>query len=207
MLKRWGIVLLLAAPVHAQFFEFLADWSNAAPSDTRAFTAEITATLKARSPWGEIATTESGTYWRSRDGADRYDDSHGVSMYRDRRTATKARIDRTLELVEIERRAAGATPAAPWSVLPFNARPSGEREVEGIRLTVLKGSDHGVDYEVWVSDGLGVALYAKYTTDTTVFEQRVHNLRFVEPPTGTVELRVPEGFHKFETCWPEGSCQ
>jgi hypothetical protein len=208
-----GSLLLLAGSAslaHAQFFDFLADWSDTGPSDTRALAADITATLKAKSPWGEITTVETGKYWRNSKGQDRFDDSYGLSEVRDRRgPVIHARIDRQLRLVDIEEKAAPREPtsfrADPWSILPFNfgkvdPKKGGEKTVEGLKATVRTGEDHGVTYEVWTSDELGLILFAQYKTDHTVFEQRVHNIRFAEPDPEIVNLSVPSGFRTHITC-------
>jgi hypothetical protein len=200
-----GHLLLLAGTAslaHAQFFDFLADWSDSAPSDARALTADITATLKAKTPWGEITTVESGKYWRNSKGQDRFDDAYGLSRLRDwRGPVIQARIDRELRLVEIEEkmpaRAGISYQVDPWKILPFPFNKGGEQSVEGLRATVRTGQDHGVSYEVWTSDELGLVLYARYKTDTTVFEQRVHNIRFAEPDAS---FAMPAGFHTHITC-------
>jgi hypothetical protein len=208
-----GFLLLLAATAslaQAQFFDFLADWSETSPSDTRALVADITATLKARSPWGEITTVESGKYWRNGKGQDRFDNAYGLSEIRDRRgPVIHARVDRELRLVEVEEkiapRVASSVPAEPWRILPFNygridPRKAGQKTVEGLNVTVRTGQDHGVSYEVWTADDLGLVLFAQYKTDHTVFEQRVHNIRFAEPDPEIVSFTVPSGFRTHTTC-------
>jgi hypothetical protein len=202
-----GYLLLLAgaSSAHAQFFDFLADWSDTGPSDTRALVADITATLKARSPWGEITSVETGKYWRNSKGQDRFDDTYGLSEMRDRRgPVIHARIDRQLRLIDIEEKAAPREPTGfhvtPWSILPFSFRKGGERTVEGLKATVRTGEDHGVSYEVWTSDELGLVLFAQYKTDHTIFEQRVHNIRFAEPDPQIVDFSVPSGFRTHITC-------
>src|SRR5580698_11040615 len=105
-MRHIGYLLFLAGTAslaHAQFFAFQADWSCTDFPDARALVADITATLKARTPWGEITTVESGKYWRTSKGQDRFDDSYGLSTLRDRRgPLIHARIDRELRLAEIE---------------------------------------------------------------------------------------------------------
>ncbi len=203
-----GYLLLLAGaslPAHAQFFDFLADWSDTGPSDTRALAADITATLKARTPWGEITTVESGKYWRNSKGQDRFDDAYGLSNMRDRRgPVIQVRIDRQLHLIDIEEKAAPREPTSfrrnPWSILPFTFGKGGQKTVEGLKATVRSGEDHGVSYEVWTSDELGLVLFAQYKTDHTVFEQHVHNIQFAEPDPGIFSLSVPSGFRTHITC-------
>jgi len=200
-----------ASLAHAQFFDFLADWSDAAPSDARPLAADITATLKAHSPWGEITSVESGKYWRNSKGQDRFDDAYGLSEIRDRRgPVLHVRIDRQLRLIDIEERIPPRVPTSlriePWSILPFNfgkvdPKKAGEKTVEGLRATVRTGEDHGVSYEVWTSDQLGLVLFAQYKTDHTVFEQRVHNIRFSEPNPEQVDFGVPSGYRTHITCW------
>ena len=51
-----------------------------------------------------------------------------------------------------------------------------------------------------ISTGL-VPLFAQYKTDRTVFEQRVHNIRFAEPGPEIVNFTVPSGFGTHITCW------
>lgn len=202
-------VLASTAPLaHAQFFDFLADWSDTPPADTRPLAADITATLKARSPWGEITSVESGKYWRNSKGQDRFDDAYGLSQIRDRRgPVIHVRIDRQLQLIDIEERTPPRVPTSlridPWNILPFNYNPDkgGQKTVEGLKATVRTGQDHGVSYEVWTSDQLGLVLFAQYKTDHTVFEQRVHNIRFAEPDPGQVDFGVPSGFQTHITCW------
>jgi hypothetical protein len=201
-------VLLLggtASLANAQFFDFLADWSESGPSDNRALVADITATLKAKTPWGEIASVESGKYWRNSKGQDRFDNAYGLSEMRDRRgPVIHARIDRELHLVDIEQKVAPQEPATfridPWNVLPFSFRKGGEKIVEGLKAKVRTGEDHGVSYEVWTSDQLGVILFAQYKTDHTVFEQSVHNIRFMEPDPAIVNFNVPSSFSTHITC-------
>jgi hypothetical protein len=208
-----GYVLLLtgtASLAHAQFFDFLADWSDTPPSDLRALLADITATLKAKTPWGEITTNESGKYWRNSKGQDRFDDAYGLSIIRDRRgPVIHARIDRQLRLIEIEEKAPPRETSSlridPWNILPFNfgkidPRKAGGKIVEGLKATVRTGQDHGVSYEVWTSDDLGLVLFAQYKTDHTVFEQRVHNIRFTEPDPEIVTVSVPRGFRTHIKC-------
>lgn len=194
-----------ASLAHAQFFDFLADWSETAPSDDRALVADITATLKAHTPWGEITSVESGKYWRNSKGQDRFDDAYGLSEMRDRRgPVIHARIDRQLRLVDIEQKVAPREPASfrvdPWDILPFTFRKGGEKIVEGLKATVRTGEDHGVSYEVWTSDQLGLVLLAQYKTDHTVFEQRIHNIRFTEPDPEIVRFSVPSGFSTHIMC-------
>ena len=208
-----GYILLLAilsSAAHAQFLDFLADWTDIGPPDSRALVADISATLKAQSPWGEITTVESGKYWRNSKGQDRFDDSYGVSTLRDRRgPAVEARVDRALRLIDIEEITApletGRVPRDPWNILPFafgkpNATKGGDRTVEGLKATVRTGADHGVTYEVWISDQLGLVLFARYKTDHSVFEQRLRNIRFVEPDPEIVNLSVPGGFRTRIMC-------
>ncbi len=199
-----------ALPARAQFFDFLADWSDTEPSDTRALAADITATLKAHSPWGDITTVESGKYWRNSKGQDRFDNAYGVSTTRDRRgPVIEARIDRSLRRVDIEEiaplRDTVSLRRDPWSILPFHParvdpNKSGGKTVEGLNVTVRTGEDHGVSYEVWSSDQLGLVLFARYKTEHTVFEQRVHNIRFTEPAPEIVALSVPAGFETHIMC-------
>jgi hypothetical protein len=211
--RLFGYLLLLAGAVslaQAQFFDFLADWSDTAPSDARGLAAEITATLKARTPWGEITTVESGKYWRNSQGQDRFDNAYGLSTLRDRRgPVIRARIDRQLRLIEIEEKVAPRGPsnvrADPWSILPFNygkidPKKSRQKSVEGLPATVRTGEDHGVSYEVWTSDDLGLVLFAQYKTDHTQFEQRVHNIRFAETDPEIVTVSIPTGFRTHITC-------
>jgi hypothetical protein len=208
-----GYLLLFAGTAsltHAQFFEFLADWSDTEPSDHRPLVADITATLKARTPWGEIITVESGKYWRNSKGQDRFDDSYGLSNMRDRRgPVIHVRIDRQLRLIDIEEKTAPREPTSlrtdPWSILPFNygktdPKKAGAKTVEGLKAAVRTGQDHGVSYEVWTSDELGLVLFAQYKTDRTVFEQRVHNIRLAEPDPEIVNVSVPSGFRTHITC-------
>lgn len=211
LLRFLGYLLLLSGATslaQAQFFDFLADWSEAAPSDARALTADITATLKARTPWGEITTTESGKYWRNSKGQDRFDDAYGLSKLRDRRGPVfQARIDRPLRLVDIEEKIPPSVPtsfrADPWNVLPlnFSVGKGAGKTVEGLKATVRTGEDHGVSYEVWTAEPLGLVLFAQYKTDHTVFEQRIHNIRFEEPDPQTVNFSVPAGFRTHITCY------
>jgi hypothetical protein len=210
-----GHFLLLsvsAFPVQAQFFEFLADWSDASPLDNRPLIADVTATLRAHSPWGDINSVESGKYWRNSLGQDRFDDAYGLSAIRDRRSPPiRVRIDRQLGLVDIEEKASSAsrTPADPWSILPFNygeigKTPKGqEKIVEGLIVTVRTGEDHGVSYEVWISKQLGIVVFVRYKTESTTFEQRIHHIRFAEPDPQIVSFEVPTGFRTHITCWSE----
>lgn len=215
--------ILLAIPAHAQFYDFLANWSYAPPSDTRAFEATVTSTLKARTPWGEMTTVETGKYWRSSDGRDRYDNAYGSSTFRDRRgPILQVRIDHQLRLLEIEENVAAlrtrelrlSSPPPPpksrnplvddpWDAvsfaLAFAPRNAGQKTVEGLKVAVRKGSDHEVNYEVWASDELGILLFAQYKTDRTVFEQRIHDIRFVEPDSKLLEL--PRYYRTHITCW------
>jgi hypothetical protein len=201
--------VLLAATAsiaHAQFFDFLADWSATPPADGRAFTADITATLKAKTPWGEISTVEQGKYWRNSKGQDRFDDSYGLSRLRDRRgPVIQARVDRELRLVEIEEKTAPRggmqEQPDPWNILPVAFTKGGQRNIEGLKATVRTGSDHGVSYEVWTSDKLGLVLYARYKTDTTVFEQKIHNIHFAELDAAAISFAIPSEFHTHITCW------
>ncbi len=208
-----GYLLLLAGTTslaRAQFFDFQADWSDTAPSDTRALVGDITATLKARTPWGEITTVESGKYWRNSKGQDRFDDAYGLSTIRDRRgPVIRARIDRQLRLVEIEEKVAPRVPSTfrvePWTILPFNfgkidPKKAAGKTLEGLKATVRTGEDHGVSFEAWTSDELGLALFVQYRTDQTVFEQRGHHIRFTEPAPEMVNLSIPSGFRTHITC-------
>ncbi len=202
------LLLGSASLANAQFFDFLADWSDTPPSDTRPLAADITATLNAHSPWGEITSVESGKYWRNSKGQDRFDDSYGLSEIRDRRgPVIHVKIDRQLRLIDIEEKTPPRLPTSlridPWNILPFNYNPAkgGQKTVEGLKATVRTGEDHGVSYEVWTSDQLGLVLFAQYKTDHTVFEQRVHNIRFVEPDREQVDFGVPNGFQTRITCW------
>jgi hypothetical protein len=203
-----GYLLLLGgtAPLaYAQFFDFLADWSDTEPSDNRALVADITATLKARTPWGEITSVELGKYWRNSKGQDRFDNAYGLSEMRDRRgPVIHARIDRALRLVDIEQKVAPREATTfrvdPWNILPFTFHKGGQKTVDGLNATVRTGEDHGVSFEVWTSDQLGLILFAQYKTDHTVFEQRIHNIRFTEPDPEIVNFSVPAGFRTHITC-------
>jgi hypothetical protein len=209
-----GALLAAAAPARAQFFDFLADWSDVetmhgafVPSDKRPLLADVTSTLKAATPWGEISTVENGKYWRNSQGQDRFDDAYGLSEMRDRRgPVIRARIDRELRLVEIEEKIAprafsGSRPD-PWSILPFSFKKGPVKMVDGLTVTVRTGYDHGVTYEVWTSDELGLVVFARYKTDHTVFEQHVQNIRFEEPSAALFDFSVPAGFRTRITCSP-----
>jgi hypothetical protein len=75
-------LLAMAGPACAQFVLF--------PSDVgvrnRPIIADVTVTVTSETPWGPYAQTQSGKYWRSRDGKTRRDDGFGNSHIADFRS-------------------------------------------------------------------------------------------------------------------------
>lgn len=72
-------VLAMTVPACAQFVLF--------PGDTgvrnKPIVADVTVTVTSQTPWGPYTQTQSGKYWRNRDGRTRRDDAFGNSYIAD----------------------------------------------------------------------------------------------------------------------------
>jgi len=69
----------MTVPAGAQFILFRDDYDVR----NKPVIADITVTLTAETPWGPYTQTQSGKYWRSRDGKTRRDDAFGNSHIED----------------------------------------------------------------------------------------------------------------------------
>jgi len=74
----WSL-LAIAGTASAQFVIFTED----AGMRNKPIIADVTVTITAETPWGPYTQTQSGKYWRSRDGKTRRDDAFGNSYIAD----------------------------------------------------------------------------------------------------------------------------
>lgn len=74
------ILLAVSAPAWGQFYFFEAEsFQSIEQPPKKPIIADVTSTLTAPTPWGPFTQTETGKYWRSRNGKLRQDDSYGLS--------------------------------------------------------------------------------------------------------------------------------
>ena len=174
--------------------------------------AEVTATLTAETPWGPFTQSETGKYWRSRDGKIRQDTAFGVSRVVDLGgyPRTNAQIDYELRRIAVwigERYR--KTPSTEVTGRDFsmgndgrNAKKTGEAVLDGFKVTIRKGELRRVDqskahpadlsYEIWTSEELKLVLLFKLKSESAELVQRYHNIRREEPDPSVFQL--PSGF-------------
>ncbi len=75
-------LLAMAGPACAQFVLFTRDVGVR----NKPIIADVTVTVTSETPWGPYTQTQSGKYWRSRDGKTRRDDGFGNSYIADLRS-------------------------------------------------------------------------------------------------------------------------
>jgi hypothetical protein len=78
ILVLWSL-LAIAGPACAQFVLFPGNVGVR----NRPIIADVTVTVTSQTPWGPYTQTQSGKYWRSRDGETRRDDAFGNSYIAD----------------------------------------------------------------------------------------------------------------------------
>jgi hypothetical protein len=188
-----------------------------APPPGKAVIADITATLTAQTPWGPFTHTETGKYWRSRDGKVRQDTEHGLSTVADLGSVnlrSNAYIDYDLRLIlaaqerpdlrfpRIRSRPTADTTGNDFPLVLQGAtkpKKSGNDILDGFKVTIRKGNVEmgkgqptGQTYEIWTSEELKIILLFKLKSGTAEFVQRYHNIRLEEPDPSVFEL--PPGF-------------
>ena len=72
-------LLAMVGPACAQFVLFTGDVGVR----NRPIIADVTVTVTSETPWGPYTQTQSGKYWRSREGETRRDDGFGHSYIAD----------------------------------------------------------------------------------------------------------------------------
>lgn len=220
MMQRILVALCLklatGSLVHAQLFFF--------ENPGKPLTADITATMTARTPWGVVTQVETGKYWRGKKDLIRQDNAHGNSIVASlRNPRSTAQIDHELKLITAWREPVSANFATtgrfgqdPTIGGPFLAKPkwgnpylkvTGQQVVEGFKVTIRKGlGQAGLFVETWWSDELRLMVLAKYITDTVEFEQRFHNIQRTEPDTSVFEFPLGFKIHSWEQGIPAAPC-
>ncbi len=201
------LFLAASAAAHAQGLYFVegSNWSNIAKPPKKAVIADITATLTAQTPWGPFTTTETGKYWRSRDGKVRQDSEYGLSTMADLSTIPRSitYIDHDLHRIAllVDRvpfgRASFPSEDSTGADFTFSGPPSkpkksGQDVLEEFKVTIRKGLWNGWPYEIWTADELKMILLLKVTSNSGEFVQRYHDIRLEEPNPSLFEL--PPGY-------------
>jgi hypothetical protein len=199
--------LAATASACAQLLYFVEgnSYSSIAPPPKKAVIADVTATLTAQTPWGPFTYTETGKYWRSRDGKVRQDTEHGLSTVADlssSSTRSLAYIDYDLQriwaqMTRIPDIRAGqpredATGKDFRSLSSAKPKKSGQDLLDGFNVTIRKGLWGGKPYEVWTADDLKMILLLKVSSEAGEFVQRYRNIRQEEPDPSIFEL--PPGY-------------
>lgn len=211
MRLRFSSILLIflttAMSAWGQLYFFEGDIGRAALPPGKPLIADITATLTAQTPWGPFTQSETGKYWRSREGKIRQDTAFGVSRLVDLGSypRTEAFIDYELRRMAVS---IGRTDLHPPSedvtgrdfTLDNNrtrAKKSGEAVLEGFKVTIRKGElrnegNSSLQYEIWTAEDLKVILLFKLKSAYAELVQRYHNIRREEPDPSVFQL--PPGF-------------
>src|SRR5512143_3100397 len=114
ILALWG-VLALAGAACAQFVLFPRDVGVR----NKPIIADVTVTVTSETPWGPYIQTQSGKYWRSRDGETRRDDGFGNSYIED--LHSRIEMDHEAKIAyEID-----LMPSSPGDSPPWNSVMSG----------------------------------------------------------------------------------
>lgn len=187
-----------------------------------AIVADVRVTVTSQTPWGAYSQTESGKYWRSRDGKMRRDDSFRNSVIVDLRARTMAMIDHDLKIARVHQvvdaRLPKATlrPVPPGRIyddpaglnplllsMPPKLKKIGDKQIDGWRVTGRRwegdskdnqwGRDaEGWTYEVWTANDLKLAVLFKYNTSLTETVQRFENIQMREPDPEL--FKIPKGY-------------
>lgn len=217
MLGLWG-VLAMAVPAGAQFVLFPGD----AGVRHKPIVADVIVTTTAETPWGPYTQTQSGKYWRSRDGKTRRDDAFGNSHVED--LYSRVDIDHEAKIAyEINHfpedvpswdTPPPSVPPPPYYDDPAGLDPQllrmprklvkiGEKEIDGRKVTgrrskgVARGYAWGSKgdhwtYEVWTANDLKLAIEFQYKTSTMQVVQRFENIQMVDPDPEIFE--IPKGY-------------
>jgi hypothetical protein len=188
--------VLASAVAHAQLFFPEAAVFPRMNQWEKAIIADVTATLTAQTPWGEIKQVEHGKYWRS-GGRIRQDDEHGQSIIVDRKESLTT-IDRNANLILQRFDLARSGSPESWDMFfPKADYPTGNRAKLGettledrkvVKMSHPMGTLGLLSDEAWISKELEMMLLYRYQTATTVFELRYHNIRLEEPPKSVFEI-------------------
>jgi hypothetical protein len=65
---------------------------------------------------------------------------------------------------------------------------AGTSVVEGYAVTIHRAEPFGQPIEVWFAKELNFIVLIRYATETTVFEQKYHNIRVEEPKSSIFEI-------------------
>ncbi len=201
-------------PTWGQFYFFEGDTFRAAQPPAKPVIADVTSTLTTQTSWGPFTQSETGKYWRSRDGKIRQDTAFGIS-----RVVDLGSFPRKEALIDYELRRISArvdrTDLGPLNLdvtgRDFEVRnhrttklkKTGEAVVEGLKVTIRQGTYLGIDeakpspldlsFEIWTSEDLKMILVFKIRSKSAELEQRYHNIRREEPDPSLFEM--PPGFH------------
>ena len=200
-MKLLALVIASSAIANAQLM-FFEDGFQQIMQPKRAMIADVTATLTAHSPWGDITKVETGKYWRSSKGQILQQDAHGHSLYVYlQEPRLHAEIDHELKLItamkDIRERPRAGQDITRRIMSDTKPKKIGEAVLEGYRVTIRQGQWNGLTVEAWSSDEWKLPLLVKYATATTEFEQRYHNIQRVEPEASVFEF--PLGFRMHTT--------
>jgi hypothetical protein len=149
------LVLAASVPGWGQFYLFEGDTFRAAQPPAKPVMADVTSTLTTQTPWGPFTQSETGKYWRSRDGKIRQDTAFGISRVVDLGSFPRksAQIDYQLQRIFalVDR-----TDLRPLNLdvtgRDFEVRnlrttklkKTGEAVVEGLKVTIRQGTYLGV---------------------------------------------------------------
>jgi len=214
------LFLALSAPAWPQlrFFDRSIGFPEKMPPPRRAVTADVTATLTARTPWGAFVHTETGKYWRSRNGMVRQDTAHGISRlstFGNPRSVSIVDHRQRQVWVDLEMEAPTAAQSPfdgprvtygnrnvldatgeDFYLTVANGKPepkfkkSGRTNVDGLKVTIRQAEWQGQKYEIWTVDELKMIVQFKVTSESAEFVQRYSNIRQTEPPASVFEMPV-----------------
>jgi hypothetical protein len=201
------LVLAAVLPAWGQLYFFEGDIGRAAPPPAKPLMADVTTTLTAQTPWGPFNQSETGKYWRSRDGKIRQDTAYGLSDVVDLGSLPRsmAHIDYELRRISVSiGRTDLGQPSEDVTGRDFNignnttrAKKSGEAVLDGFKVTIRKGEfrhegKSNLQYEIWTADDLKIILLFKLKSDSAELVQRYRNIRLEEPDPSIFQL--PPGF-------------
>jgi hypothetical protein len=179
--------------------------------------ADVTVTVTSDTPWGPYTQTQSGKYWRSRDGATRRDDGFhnsyisgapGVTWTRswidhDAKTVYEIVDHYSLESPFLEPLHDPSGLNSQILMEPRRLVKIGEKKIDGRKATgrrsegVPKGYPWGPDgdrwsFEVWTANDIKLAILFQYNTRLMQVVQRFENIQEREPDPDV--FRIPKGY-------------
>ncbi len=185
--------------------------------------AELTVTVSSHTPGGSLQQTQTGKYWRDRDGRTRQDWSFG-SVISDPQTRTVIRLNHVnreaiiVRLPPVPSTQSSAPAGESDGVVPLTSPAPGgpthsegdlgERIIEGFRALGTRRTIEGVPplqigsatIEVWTAPDLRIPIYVKQGSSAGVSIQEFRNIELADPdpslfsiPSGYIIKEMPLG--------------